>query len=409
MFVDFLYHLRSHGIRVTPTEWLALMEALARGHARASLGVFYHLARAMVVKRETLFDTYDRAFAEFFDGVDRQFDLSDELLSWLSNPQLPRELTEEERQQIPHMDLETLYEQFEKRLAEQKERHDGGRHWVGTGGVSPFGTGGTNPQGIRVGGSGGGRTAVKVAGERRYRNLRSDVVLDTRQMGAALRRLRRLNNDDQLHELDLEKTIDQSARNGGEIEIVMGPPRRNRLRLLLLMDVGGSMDPHAALCEKLFSAAHASTHFKAFKHYYFHNCPYDRLYSDMSQLKGRPTAEVLKEVDERWCVILVGDAYMHPYELTQRGGIINYGARNEETGLQWLQRLRQRCPSSVWLNPESQRVWGAPTIKTIHSVFPMFPLTLDGLTEAVDTLRGAKPNLPVKEQPVDPMAAFRSL
>ncbi len=409
MFVDFLYHLRAHGIRATPTEWLAVVHALALGHARSNLDVFYHVVRSLVVKREALLDNYDRAFAEFFDGVDRQFDLTDELRNWLENPALPRELTDEERAQLPRLDLETLRREFEKRLAEQTERHDGGKHWIGTGGASPFGHGGQNPQGMRVGGSSGGRSAVQVAGDRRYRNLRSDRVLDTRQMGTALRRLRRLLRDDRDPELDVEKTIDKSARDGGEIDLVFGPPRRNRLKLLLLMDVGGSMDPHTELCERLFSAAHASSHFKAFKHYFFHNCIYDRLYTDMNQLKGTPTGEVLKLIDASWTVILVGDAYMHPYELTQRGGIINHGVLNEETGLGWLQRIRQRCPNSVWLNPEARRIWGASTIRTVRGVFPMFELTLDGLTEAVDMLRGTRPNVPTSEGPTDPMAAFRAL
>lgn len=392
MFTEFLFVLRAHGIKVSLTEWLTLIEALAQGHARCSIDVLYHLARALLVKRETQFDLYDHAFASYFEGVDTAFDVSDEVLKWLENPKLPRELTEEERARLLAMDLDALREEFEKRLREQKERHDGGSRWVGTGGTSPFGNSGFNPAGVRVGGGGGGRSAIQVAEERRYRNLRSDVVLDTRQLGAALRRLRRLAKDDGPEELDLDATIDMSARAGGEIELVFGPPRHNRIKLLLLMDVGGSMDPHADLCERLFSAAHAATHFKAFEHYFFHNCIYQTLYKDMSRYEGSPTADVLKQLDQSWSVVFVGDAWMSPYELSHVGGAIVYSHYNRVAGIDWLGRVRERCPNSVWLNPEPRRIWEAPSVRMIRRLFPMFELTLDGLSEAVDVLRGCKPN-----------------
>lgn len=262
MFTDFLYHLRSHGLKVSLTEWLPLLRALAEGHARSNLNVFYHLARSLLVKRETEYDLYDRAFAEYFQGVEGQFDVSEELLEWLADPILPRELTPEEIAALKALDLDELRKRFEERLAEQQERHDGGDRWIGTGGTSPFGHGGTNPAGVRVGGAGGGRSAVQLASERRFRNLLSDRVLDTRQIGMALRRLRQLGKDQRWEELDLEATIDRSAKNGGEIDLVFGPPRKNRLKLFLLIDVGGSMDPHADLCERLFSASHAANHFQ---------------------------------------------------------------------------------------------------------------------------------------------------
>lgn len=392
MFLDFFYHLRDAGLRISVTEWLTFIEALVRGHARSNLEVFYRIARATLVKRETEWDRFDQAFASFFEGVEMQFALDDALLDWLSNPILPRELTEAERAALPSLDLDTLRDEFLKRLQEQTERHDGGSKWVGTGGTSPFGHGGTNPAGIRVGGTGGGRSAVQIAGARAYRNLRSDRTLDTRQMGAALQRLRRLDRDDGVPELDLERTIDKTAREGGEIELVFGPPRRNRVKLLLLLDVGGSMDPHAELCERLFSAAHKATHFKAFQSYYFHNCVYDQLYRDMAQMTGPRTDEVLAGLDPTWFVLLVGDAYMHPFELTRQGGAIDFARDNRRTGLDWLQEFRRRCPSSIWLNPEPERLWDAPSIRLVRSVFPMFGLTLDGLTEGIDTLRGRRQN-----------------
>jgi uncharacterized protein with von Willebrand factor type A (vWA) domain len=391
VFIDFFFHLRGYGLKVTITEWLGLMRALAEGHSRADLSVFYHLARCLLVKRESDFDTYDRAFASFFTDIEDTFVVDEELLAWLENPVLPQ-ITDADRAKLEALELEELREKFLERLKEQTERHDGGSKWIGTGGTSPFGHGGEHPTGIRVGGGGGGRTAVQVAGSRRFRNLRSDRILDTRQIGVALRRLRRLDKDDGPEELDIDLTIDKSARNGGEIDLVFAPPRRNRIKLLLLIDVGGSMDPHTLLCERLFSAAHAANHFKKFKSRFFHNCVYEKLYTDISRWKGEPTSQVLKELDHTWSVVFVGDAWMSPYELTYSGGALDYYHQNQDTGLAWLRRFRERCPNSVWLNPEPKKIWNAPTIHIIRQVFPMFPLTIDGLTEAIDVIRGIRPN-----------------
>ncbi len=285
-----------------------------RWSARADLNTFYHLARCLLIKRESEYDTYDRAFASFFCGIESTPDISDELLEWLKNPILP-EISEEDRKKLRAFDLDELARRFRELLEEQKERHDGGNRWIGTGGTSPFGHGGEHPTGVRVGGAGGGRSAVQVAGSRRFRNLRSDRILDTRQIGIALRRLKRLDRDEGPEELELDETIDESARNGGEIELVFGPPRRNRIKLLLLMDVGGSMDSFTHLCERLFSAAHAANHFKQFEHRFFHNCVYERLYSDMQTLRGEQTTDVLKKLDHTWSAIIVGDAWMAPSEL----------------------------------------------------------------------------------------------
>ena len=400
MFVDFFYHLRGFGLKVSSTEWLALMQALVGGHARADLNAFYHLARCLLVKRESDFDTYDRAFASFFAGIETTTDISEELFQWLQNPKLP-EISEEDRQKMRAFDLDELATRFRELLEQQKERHDGGNRWIGTGGTSPFDHGGEHPTGVRVGGGGGGRSAVQVASSRRFRNLRSDRILDTRQIGVALRRLKRLDKDEGPEELDLDDTIDQSARGGGEIELVFAPPRRNRIKLLLLMDVGGSMDPYTHLCERLFSAAHAANHFRKFEYRFFHNCVYERLYTDMHYLKGEPTGEVLKRLDHTWSAIFVGDAWMAPTELTHSGGAIGFSHRNTITGLTWLERIRERVPNSIWLNPESRSRWNEPTIRTIRRVFPMYELTIDGLTEAVDVLRGTRPNRP-SASPIGP-------
>jgi hypothetical protein len=393
MFVDFLYHLRDCGLKITSTEWLALMQALRGGHARANLNTFYHLARCLLVKRESEYDNYDRAFASFFGGIEATPDVSEELLKWLKNPVLP-EISDEDRAKMRAFDLDELAARFRELLEQQKERHDGGNRWIGTVGTSPFGHGGEHPTGVRVGGGGGGRSAVQVADSRRYRNLRSDRILDTRQIGLALRRLKRLDKDEGPEELDLEGTIDHSARNGGEIELVFAPPRRNRIKLLLLMDVGGSMDPYTHLCERLFSAAHAANHFKKFEYRFFHNCVYRRLYTDIQHSKGDPTHEVLKKLDHTWSAVFVGDAWMAPTELTHGGGAIDFDDRNSIAGLEWLRHIRQRVPNSIWLNPEPSRRWNEPSIHMIRRLFPMYELTLDGLTEAVDVLRGTRPNRP---------------
>ena len=394
MFTDFFFHLRSYGLGVSLTEWLTLLDALSRGHGRADLNVFYRLARALLIKRETDFDLYDRAFASYFRDLEDEVSIDDEVMAWLEDPILP-EISEEERARLQAIDFDELRKRFEETLREQEERHDGGNRWVGTGGTSPFGHGGHHPSGVRIGGAGGGRSAVQVASERRFRNLRSDRILDTRQIGVALRRLRVLGRDVGPEELDLDETIDQSARNAGDIELVFRPPRKNRVKLLLLMDVGGSMDPHVELCERLFSATHAAQHFKHFEHRFFHNCVYEKLYTDISRWQGEPTAHVLKQLDRTWSVIFVGDAWMAPWELVRASGAVDYFHDNREAGLTWLQRIRSRCPDSVWLNPEPHRIWNAPTIHLIRQVFPMFELTLDGLTEATDVLRGVRPNRPL--------------
>jgi hypothetical protein len=393
MFLSFFYELRAHGIRVSTTEWLSLVQALVRGFDRANLSTFYALSRSLLVKRETQYDAFDRAFAKAFEGVDGQLEITDELLSWLDQPVPQKELTDDERALLQAMDTETLRTELLKRLSEQKERHDGGSHWVGTGGTSPFGHGGENPQGVQVGAtSAGRRSAVAVAGERRFANLRADRVLDVRQMGAALRRLRRLARDDGVPELDVDESIDRSAKQA-EIDLVFRPPRKNRVKLLLLMDVGGSMDPYAELCERLFSAAHQSSHFAAFKSYSFHNCVYEKLYTDIERGDGVWTRDVVGWLDHTWRVVVVGDAWMSPYELLQDTSYFSFGEK-KVPGIEWLRRIAGKARASAWLNPEGKRIWGAPTVKSIRQIFPMFELTLDGLDRAVDHLRGARPVQP---------------
>jgi len=390
MFLNFFFQLRAHGLKVSPTEWLTLLQAVARGYDRADLRVFYGLARSILVKREGHYDAFDRAFAAAFEGIDQRLPISDELLTWLQEPLPPKELSDAELQQLKAMDLDTLRQQLEERLKEQKERHDGGSHWVGTGGTSPFGQGGQNPAGLKVGDAGGGgRSAVAQASERRFQNLRSDRVLDTRSIGAALRRLRKLARETGPDELDIDESIDRSAREA-EIELVFRPPKKNRVKLLLLIDVGGSMDPWAQLCERLFSAAHQASHFAQKKTYFFHNCVYDKLYTDIGRDIGVPTADVLKDIDGTWTVIFVGDAWMSPHELQFDGNYFSFN-KVKTPGIEQLRRFATRGKAAAWLNPEPQRIWNATSVKAIRRVVPMFELTVDGLDRAVDHLRGAKP------------------
>jgi uncharacterized protein with von Willebrand factor type A (vWA) domain len=399
MFISFLYHLRARGLPLSTTEFLALLDALKLGLSRQSLGQFYVVARSILVKRPEHYDLYDQAFAEYFKDAEfapellgtlldeLQAALHDDLLKWLEDPKAPPQLSEEEIARLKQYGLDELRREFEKRLDEQTERHDGGSHWVGTGGTSPFGHGGQHPAGVRVGGSGGNRSAVQVAGERRFRNLRKDLTLDVRDIGMALRRLRRLTREGGPEKLDLAATIDRTARNAGDIELVFRPPRENNVKLLLLCDVGGSMNPYTRLTSRLFSAAHQASHFKSFKSYYFHNCPYETLYTDMARREGEPTRSVFRNLDATWRCIVVGDAAMAPGELTQRGGSVDYWHFNERPGLEYLQELRDIIPRTVWLNPDKPSWWGSWTTQQIKEIFPMHPFTMQGLEDAVDELR----------------------
>jgi uncharacterized protein with von Willebrand factor type A (vWA) domain len=392
MFLQFFQLLRGAGIPVSQSEWLALMRALALGLDECSLLRFYHLCRAVCVKSEAHFDLYDQCFAYFFRGIgEAPRDLTP-FLQWLADPRSLRPLSAAERAELEALDLEELRRQFEERLREQKERHDGGSRWIGSGGTSPFGRDGYHPSGIRVGdaeGRGAG-TALQVAGRRRFRNLRHDLVLDVRQIGVALRRLRLFAREGVADELDLDATIDQTARNAGDIELAFRPPRKNRVHLLLMMDVGGSMTPYAQVTEQLFSAAHQATHFQAFQHYYFHNCPYENLFSDIARQRGESTAQLLENLDREWFCVIVGDAAMAPYEVSMVGGSADYFHHNEVAGIDWLRRIRDRLPRTVWLNPEPPAYWGAHSTQMIRELFPMFPLTLDGLDSAIAELKSCR-------------------
>jgi uncharacterized protein len=383
MLIDFLFELRKRKLPVSTHEWMALMEAMALGLHESSLDGFYHLCRTLCVKDIAQYDAYDEAFLAYFKDIHLDaLKLTEQLLEWLADPRAMQQLTEEQRKALQGLDLEKLRELFEQRLREQKERHDGGNRWVGTGGTSPFGTGGKNPNAMRAGG-GGGRSAMAVADERRFREYRRDVVLDVRQIDVALRGLRRLGREGAQEELDLDETIDRTCRNAGDIDIVFRPPRRNRVKVILLMDVGGSMDPHAELVSRLFTAASRAGRFAKFRSYYFHNCVYNSVYEDALFTKPLPVPDLLATSDRDEKLVLVGDALMHPAELLDPSGSMYLYNHHRASGIEWLRRLAAHFRSAAWLNPEPDRFWPGTTIEVIASVFGMWPLTLDGLAASV--------------------------
>lgn len=387
LFLDFFDRLRAKGIDCTTHEWLALMDALQRGVIRPALTSFYWTARALLVKRESDFDRFDQAFLESFAGVEVDDSQVDKVLEWLQDPKQRPHLSPEELSALESLDLDRLRELLEQRLTEQHERHDGGSRWIGTGGTSPFGHSGVHPTGVRVGGAGGGGRAMQIAMKRSFQNYRDDLVLDVRQTQVALRKLRRLVRHGQRLDLDLDETIDKTCRNAGDLELVFVPPRRNQIRLNLFMDAGGSMTPFARLVSTLFTAASKSSHWKSFDGYYFHNCVYENLWKDIQQRDPLPTPDVIGKATDTSALILVGDATMHPGELTEPWGSIDYWHRNETAGIDWLWRLRRAYPNSVWLNPLPEKWWNAPSCRLVQQVFPMHPLTLLGIDEAVRSLR----------------------
>jgi len=385
MFTPFFYKLKERKVPTSINEWMVLMEALDKGLIH-NMSEFYYLARAILVKSETHFDQYDVAFQEYFNGIAPPLEFTEELMAWLTDPKNRPELTPEEISALKKMDLDELLKEYEKRLKEQKERHDGGDYWIGTGGTSPFGHSGRNPQGILVGGPGGMRSAVRIAEQRYFRNYRDDVTLDIRQIKVALKQLRKLNRTGPEDELDLDRTIDATCKNAGEIEFKWKRPRKNAIKLLLLMDAGGSMEPYAELCSQLFSAANSLSHFRSFKYYYFHNCPYDVLYPDIQQRKGEPIEHLLKTLEPDHKVIFVGDACMASSELMDRFGDIYFHGYQKVSGVDRLRQFRSHFSHCVWLNPEKTVLRSYPTVQVIAKLFPMFDLSLEGLNLAVKKL-----------------------
>ena len=389
MLLNFFQTLRRQGLPVTIRELSDLITALEHHIVFADMEQFYFLARTIMVKDEENFDKYDRAFKAHFTELEKIDDFIEALIpeDWLRSEFL-KTLSEEEKAKIESLGgLEELIETFKKRLNEQKKRHEGGSKWIGTGGTSPFGNGGYNPEGIRVGGEGGNGSAVKVWDRRDFKDLDDSIELGTRNIKMALRRLRKFARSGAEDELDLDDTIHSTAHNGGLLDIKMVPERRNAVKVLLLFDVGGSMDPYVKTCEELFSAARIE--FKHMEYFYFHNFIYDGLWqnSEMRYDEVTATHDVLRKYGSDYKIIFVGDAAMATYEITHSGGSIDF--MNREPGANWLKRFNENYDKMVWLNPTPKQYWQhTHSTKIIQDLMEdrMYPLTLKGMEEAMGYL-----------------------
>ena len=390
MFLALFDALRAERVPVTPREWLDLLAALQAGAGEPTPEGLHALARTVLVKDERHYDRFDRAFGRFLGQVAAA---PDEMLSkvipgdWLDNA-LQRQLSDEEKARLQQIgSLDELMRTFAERLAEQHERHEGGNRWIGTGGTSPFGHAGWHPGGMRVGGQSRHRSAAKVWEKRRFAELDGDAELGPRNLKMALRRLRKFARSGAAEEFDLEGTIAATARDGGLLNVAMRPERRNAVSVLLLLDIGGSMDDHVAAAEALFGAARAE--FKHLVHAYFHNFFYDTLWTHArrSAADEVPLQEMLRRYGPHWRVVIVGDAAMHPWEIIAPGGCNE--AWNEEPGQVWFQRLRDHFPHLVWINPVAQAQWRyTQSTGLVQQLVEnrMYPLTPDGIAEAMTRL-----------------------
>lgn len=389
MLINFFYTLKNAGVPVSIKEFMMLLEAMQEHLAFGSIDDFYVLSRTCLVKDEKFFDRFDQAFGRYFKDVQTLEDIIEAMIpdEWLRK-EFEKHLTEEEKKQIQSLGgLEKLLEEFKKRLQEQKERHEGGNKWIGTGGTSPFGHNGYNPEGVRVGGESKNLRAAKVWEKREFRNLDDSVQLGTRNIKVALKRLRKFARQGAEEELDIDDTIRATARNAGLLDIRMVPERHNAVKVLMFFDIGGSMDPHVEMCEELFSAVR--TEFKHLEYFYFHNFIYDYVWKNNVRRfsEKTPVIELMHKYASDYKVIFVGDASMSPYEITHIGGNIEY--HNEEAGAAWMQRLAEVYPKLVWLNPMPEEVWPRThSIKLVQDLVEhrMFPLTLAGLDQAMSYL-----------------------
>jgi len=389
MLINFFYLLKKSGLPVSIKELLVLLDALEKRLVFCSLDEFYLLARLCMIKDEKHFDKYDRAFAAYFKGLENFEDILESLIpeDWL-RAEFMKTLTEEEKAKIESLGgLEKLLETFKERLEEQKERHAGGNKWVGTGGTSPFGHGGYNPEGIRVGGESRNKSAVKVWEKRQFKDLDDSIELGTRNLKVALRKLRKFARSGAEEELDLDDTISSTARNAGLLDIKMVPERHNAIKVLIFFDVGGSMDPYVRICEELFSAC--KTEFKHLEYFYFHNFIYESVWKNNARRYSEKTSmeEVFRTYSKDYKVIFVGDASMASYEITHRGGSVEY--MNEEAGYVWMQRLKNVFNKVVWLNPIEETYWNyTQSIGMVKELVEddMFPLSISGLDNGIRAL-----------------------
>jgi len=391
MLIPFFFMLRDGGMKTSITELLTLLDAMERGIAGQSVDDFYFLARAALVKDESQLDKFDRIFAAYFKGVeDSLADLFQDIPEDWLRQQAELMLSEEERAEIEAMGgFEELMKALQERLNEQDERHEGGSKWIGTAGTSPFGAYGYNPEGVRMGQDGSrNRSAVKVWDKREYRNLDDSVELGTRNIKVALRRLRKFAREGAADQLDLDDTIDKTARNAGLLDIRMVPERHNAVKVLLCLDIGGSMDDHVRICEEMFSAARSE--FKHLEYFYFHNFIYESLWKDNRRRHSEKTStlDLMHKYGTDYKLVFVGDATMSPYEVVYAGGSVEHW--NEEPGAVWIKRLLNTYSKAIWLNPEPQARWDyTPSIKMIRELMDdrMYPLTIAGLDDGIKALR----------------------
>ena len=399
MFSGFFYFLRHKGMDVTLSEWLTLVEALDKGLCNSSLTDFYYIARMILAKNETEYDKFDMAFDEYFKGIrSNDDDITDQMLRWLDKSELDdrwQQELEEKRSYLnkmeDHMDAEKIRDEYQEKKKQQDSEHNGGSTWIGTMGKTAFGNMGGNLGGIRIGGTTGYQSAFEVIGARKYRDFRNDRVLDNRQFQMALRRLRQFSTrlDIPEDEFSLDKTVDATCNNGGYLKIIYERPRKNTVKLLLLMDSGGTMIPYCDLLNDLFQSVHKSNHYKDVKTYYFHNCIYSHVYKTPECENGDwiETDWMFKNLDNNYKVIIVGDAAMAPEELYSETG--NYrGPNNGLSGMQWLQLMKRHYKKIVWLNPKMApgRAPWREAETAIKEMFPMYKLTVDGLKLAMNQL-----------------------
>ncbi len=390
MLTKFFFMLRKGGLKTSITELLTLLEAMKSGLAGHSIDNFYYLSRTCLVKDEAHFDRFDRIFGAHFKGIEEalgalEAEIPDE---WLRR-QAELYLSEEERKKIESMGgFEALMKALQERLKEQDERHEGGNKWIGTAGTSPFGAYGYNPEGVRIGQQGSGhRRAVKVWDQREYRNLDDSIELGTRNIKLALRKLRKFAREGAADQLDLDQTIDKTARNAGLLDIQMVPERHNAVKVLLCLDIGGSMDDHVRICEEMFSAAR--TEFKHLEYFYFHNFIYESMWKDNRRRHAEriATTEILHKYGQDYKLVFVGDATMSPYEIVYAGGSVEHW--NDEPGAVWIKRLLDVFPKAIWINPEPQQRWDyTPSVKLTRELMDdrMFPLTIHGLDAGIKRL-----------------------
>ena len=390
MFTGFFHKLKKTGIPVSIREYLDFISGLGKGVTQLDTNMFYYFARSSLVKDEKYFDRFDKVFSEFFEGA---LNAGEEILAnipeqWIKDA-LQKNLSEEEKRKIESLGgWDKLLETLKERLKEQKKRHQGGNKWIGTGGTSPFGSGGYNPEGIRIGNEGKRQgKAVKVWEQRLWSNFDDTKTLGIRDIRVAVRRLRKFAREGVPEEFDIDETVTSTAKNAGYLDVKLRPERKNRVKILLFLDVGGSMDPHIEACEEIFSAA--KSEFKNLEHFYFHNCIYEILWKNnpRSSQDIISTYDVLRKFGSDYRIIFVGDASMSPYEITYPGGSIEHW--NEEAGIVWLDRLSAHFDSITWLNPEPRKFWNSSeSNRIINEIFDgnMFELNLKGIEEAMKVL-----------------------